>query len=336
MKIAIARLRSKIVYTEPLSKFADSFYECLREYINKHPEHEYRFYNFSFGAKTSRDISAIANSDVIIIPTENEFHAWVPNYLHPMNLAKSNEHIAKLAPHLEGKTVILLSLDRGDTPELYRDYTFAGVQLRQILMIGEDEFPIGITALNRTFIQSYFDDFRDFDPVAAPHFDFTYWGTEKRKLPGGQKSAYERHTILKAISKAGFHCKWIGRFANIKRDFPLIPMKTILPILRNTNATLCFNWINPKAITARYHEAIAAGTVPLVWKDYDSTNRLGILDWQRCYTSEDAIAKIMELRTDYGVRYDAISAEYEKRLPSYRSTVNLFEEKLDALLLKCK
>jgi len=330
MKIVIARLRSRVNYTRPLEHIMDTFFECLRQFQSQHPEHEYLYYNFAFGGKPKRDLNAIKLADVVIIPTENEFHAWVPNYLHPMNLAKANAFIDEMKPHLDGKTVILLSCDRADTVELFRTKTLSGATPANILCIDEDDFPIGVTALKTTFINEWYRENYLSHWSVERHKDFIYWGTEKRKLPGGGVSGDVRHLILKAISKSGLECDWIGRFANIKRDSPMLPSAEILPRLSNANATLCFNWLNPQAITARYHEAIASMCVPLVWDNYDSTDRLGILDWQRCRTADEVISKVRELRS---VSFRAsvvktIEDRYYPRVPTQEKIFARFDELL--------
>ena len=79
-----------------------------------------------------------------------------------------------------------------------------------------------------------------------------------------------------------------------------IPLKDTLGYLDQSYATLCFNWIDQTALTARYHEAIACDVVPLVWKNYDSTNILVADDWQRCFTIQEFYDKIVEVKkSDY-------------------------------------
>lgn len=339
MKIAIARLRSRIIYTEPLKYIIDPFFECLREFMRAHPEHEYLFYNCSFGGKAKRDIDAIRQADVVLIPTENEFHAWVPNYLHPLNLAKTNEHIEAIKPHLNGKRVILLTHDRGDTPELFRQYTFAGCTPESILEIDEDDFSHGIAALKYYFIKDHIE--KNAILPTERTYDFIYWGTEKRKLAGGAISGDERHLVLKEISKSKILTShWVGRFSNIKRDAPLMSMSELIPRLVQSRMTLCFNWLDTTAITARYHEAMATGIVPYVWRDYDRTNRLGILPWQRKYEIEEVVGNLEADKVLNGKLpgwgllsdFDEAHESYIANLPTRQSIVDRFGELLELKL----
>ena len=48
-------------------------------------------------------------------------------------------------------------------------------------------------------------------------------------------------------------------------------MKELIRTLIKSKYTLCFNWKDNKATTSRYHESIACGVIPMVYKDYDST-----------------------------------------------------------------
>ncbi len=93
---------------------------------NRH--HEYRFYRFSFNqfnlAKTPRNINAIKQADVVIIPTEAEFTYWVPGKLHSLSVKRSNEEVAEIGHALEGKRVILLRSDRADSVDLYKSMTW--------------------------------------------------------------------------------------------------------------------------------------------------------------------------------------------------------------------
>lgn len=326
MKIALARLRYNVRYSEPLNDISDSFFECYKNFIKKHKENEYLYHKFSFDGKTpQKSEPALRDSEVIIISSESEFQAHVPNYLHPMNLKKSNDELNSLIKHFDNKKIILLQSDRADTPELYRDFTLKDAKPKSIVSIDEDDFPVGIHVMKYHFIKelptiSIFGQERD--------IDFTYWGTEKRKLPGGAPSGDERHKILKEISKLGFQCRWVGRFSNIERDFPMLKMRDMIkPLLNRTLTTICFNWMSNTAVTSRYHEAMACGIVPLVWKDYDSTNRLNIMDWQRCRSSDEIRQKICEVQNDPEI-FKEIENNYLKVLTSYEETVKLFEKKL--------
>ena len=73
-------------------------------------------------------------------------------------------------------------------------------------------------------------------------------------------------------------------------------MKETLGYLDQSSSTLCFNWIDQKAVTGRYHEALACDVVPLVWKDYDSTDILVSDKWQRCFTIDEFYDKIEEMK----------------------------------------
>ena len=49
MKICIASLSKRIIYNDVLQYGMSDFYECLNQYVKNNPQHEYTYYNFSFG-----------------------------------------------------------------------------------------------------------------------------------------------------------------------------------------------------------------------------------------------------------------------------------------------
>lgn len=300
-KIAIARLRSRVNYKRPLEHIMDSFYWCLANFIRNNPQYSYTYYNFAFNKNPVRDVNAIKDADVILIPSENEFHAWVPNYLHRLNLEKCNRKLELIKPHLKNKKIIILSNDRADTIDLYKNYTFSDCDGIDYDILDEDDFPMGIHVLKYYFLteeykrlDSIFDYKIHDNIVKLNNYDFCYWGTDKRKLPGGENSGDPRHKILKKIKKSEkISNLFIGRFYNMERDSGMLKMNQLFPILCKAKSTLCFNWLSNTAITSRYHETMATKFMtPLVWRNYDETNRLSIENWQRCYSEEEVIDKI--------------------------------------------
>jgi hypothetical protein len=72
-------------------------------------------------------------------------------------------------------------------------------------------------------------------------------------------------------------------------------MYNLVPILEEGKSTLCFNWLDSKATTSRYHEAIACDIFPFVWKNYDEDNTLVADPWQRVSSVEELYSKIPEI-----------------------------------------
>lgn len=326
--IAIARLRSRVNYIKPLDHILDSFYHCLNIFRHNHPEYNFTYYNFGFNNKPERNVEAIKKADVILIPTENEFHAWVPNYLHRLDLAKCNKQIDLIKPFVENKKIILLRSDRADTPELYKNNTFAGCNF-DIDVVDEDAFPQGIHVLKYYFLSEAKKKSELFSTETEQQnfYDFCYWGTDKRKLPGGQNSGDPRNDVLKTIRKnQAIKSMLIGRFYNIQRDYGMLKMCDLFPILMKSRSTLCFNWLSETAVTSRYHEAMATHiTTPLVWKNYDKNNRLGIESWQRCESAEDVVEKIIWCSKNT-TNQTKLHKKYLANLPSIESTYKLFEK----------
>lgn len=284
MKICIARLRSGSNYVEPLNDIMDSFYELLKVYRDRHPEHDFSYYNFGFNQKPMRDVKAVADADVIIIPSEAEFTYHIPGAIHTLDLKKSNQLLDDAKPFFDKKKVILLRSDRRDDEELYQTKVFPDLTINYQTI---DECDFGnVHGMKYHFIQRT-------NPLFSTdkRYDFCYWGSDKRKTIDGQLSGDVRHIILKKIRQSDMNSFFIGRFYGFDRDMKWGKMKDILPYLRASRSTLCFNWMDSKATTSRYIEAVACGMIPFVWQDYDSTGVYEIQDWQRVESYEDFVDK---------------------------------------------
>ena len=323
-KITIARLRSGINYKRPLDHIMDSFYYLLKEFQIRHNEFDYGTYNYGYEKPNRRKPDDIPDSDIIIIPTENEFHYHIPNYIDPKNLEKSNTAIKEHFLDLKDKHIILMRNDRGDTESLYRNYTFKDKPIRKISILDEIDIPGNIHQLRYQFI---IDANRDKENLKKPYL-FAYWGTDKRRDVGGVDSGDKRHMILKEIQNGmgRYLTRFIGRFSTVKRDMKSDSMRNILPILNQSKYTLCFNWKDNKATTSRYHEALACGIIPMVYGLYDSTGILVKDDWQRVESAEELCEKIMS--SDYESKFKQIHDSFKQSLLTKEQIYDTFEEQL--------
>jgi len=333
-KITIARLRSGVNYKRPLDHIIDSFCYMLKKFQDKHNEFEYGVYNYGYNKAHRRKPKDIPDSDIIIIPSENEFHYHIPNYIDPKNLEKSNTAIKEHFVDLKDKHIIILRSDRGDDENLYRNHTFKNNPIRKVSILDETDIPGNIHQLKYHFIK---DEIRDMTEIlkffGKPEitkrpFLFTYWGTEKRRDVGGSVSGDNRHEILKRIQTGmgDFYTRFIGRFSTVKRDMKPNSMRNILPILNESQYTLCFNWKDNKATTSRYHEALASGIIPMVYGLYDSTGILVKDDWQRVESAKELCNKMMN--TNYREKYNEIHNIYKKSLLTKDQIYDSFESKL--------
>lgn len=327
MKICIARLRSGANYTVPLQHIMDSFFQLLRTYVHAHPEHEWNYYNFGFGMKPQRNIDAIKNSDIIIIPSEAEFTYWIPHNMHPMDLKKSNDHLDAIKPYMEGKQVIILRSDRRDDEELYRTKVFPGINITYKTI---DEIDFGnIHGMKYHFIKA---ETRLFETDRFN--DFIYWGSDKRKTVDGTLSGDVRHVILKQIYKSDLNSAFIGRFYGFKRDEKWMKMQDLIPYLLASRSTICFNWMDSKATTSRYVEAVACGVYPFVWKDYDCENSFVATDWQRVESFEEYLDKYEQLKYDVdGAHFSAVKEKLLEKIKTPQEYYDQFEGLLNAMVL---
>ena len=325
-KITIARLRSGVNYKRPLDHIIDSFCYMLKRFQVKHDEFNYGVYNYGYDKAHRRKPDDIPDSDIIIIPSENEFHYHIPNYIDPKNLEKSNTAIKEHFVDLKDKHIIILRSDRGDDENLYRNHTFKDNPIRKVSILDETDIPGNIHQLKYHFIKDELPENKKRPCL------FTYWGTEKRRDVGGIDSGDQRHSILKQLQEGmgRYHTRFIGRFSTVKRDMKPDSMRNILPILNQSQYTLCFNWKDNKATTSRYHEALASGIIPMVYKDYDSTGILVKDDWQRVESPEELDEKIMN--TNYSEKYNEIHNIYKKSLLTKDQIYDSFESKLLSII----
>ena len=325
-KITIARLRSGVNYKRPLDHIIDSFCYMLKRFQVKHDEFNYGVYNYGYDKAHRRKPDDIPDSDIIIIPSENEFHYHIPNYIDPKNLEKSNTAIKEHFVDLKDKHIIILRSDRGDDENLYRNHTFKDNPIRKVSILDETDIPGNIHQLKYHFIKDELPE-----NTNRPYL-FTYWGTEKRRDVGGIDSGDQRHSILKQLQEGmgRYHTRFIGRFSTVKRDMKPDSMRNILPILNQSQYTLCFNWKDNKATTSRYHEALASGIIPMVYGLYDSTGILVKDDWQRVESPEELDEKIMN--TNYSEKYNEIHNIYKKSLLTKDQIYDSFKSKLLSII----
>lgn len=345
-KIVVTRLRSSEYYKgEPLNHIVDSMYHLLDNFIEKNDDwpptmetHNCSLPSREKSRKTIRDYQRIKDADVLIIPSEAEFAYNIYGRISNFQMGRTWGLVQYLREALlenpKPRKVILLSSDKADTIELYRDKVFKMIPNLTFYRIDESEFPGGIHHLKYLNINKLNLD-------TTKKKDFGYWGTSKRfkidmtsemrdyKIKDyfkdgeivrygtegaelktkfvepmyiGKESKDERHIILKQINgDETISNNMIGYFDGFKYTHKFDKnMINILPHIAECNATLCFNWPGQEEhLTSRYNEALGCDTIPLVWKDYDCNNQLVYSDWQRCYSFEDIKRKCLELSDNH-------------------------------------
>tara|TARA_Y100001937_G_scaffold64822_1_gene88753 strand:+ start:210 stop:1217 length:1008 start_codon:yes stop_codon:yes gene_type:complete len=333
MKITIARLRSGTNYKEPLNDIMDSFYELYKKYQIQRPQYQYGYYNFGFGQANRQTFDDIKNSDVILVPSENEFTFHIKNFQDNRQVNRSNEKLRTIGPMLKDKHLIIMRSDRADNEELYRNKTFKGYDIGKVSILDEMDIEGGIHAMKYYFITDAIPPkLEDGGRV----YDFIYWGTDKRKTANNEDSGDIRHTFFKQIYKEKkLKAYWIGKFSGVQRDMKIHKMKDLLPHLTNGKTTMCFNWMSDTATTSRYHEALACGIIPFVHDKYDINNTLTATEWQRVPDVEALYHRIDEMRHNdtWQEKYNEILDDYKRRvLKSKDWYYNVFQSRLDFLV----
>jgi len=331
VKICFARLRNTTRYRGPLSDIVDPFFEGIKSYIATH-DIAPSFYRLSLdGGPAPADASAIERADVVAIVSEAEFAWQTKGRLHTLDVAKSNENLAQIAPLFKHKPLVLLTYDRGDTPKLYRERTFAGVELGSIGEVDEADgaFAPGLAGMKYWFIRE-----RAPRPPEQRDISFCYWGaSNKHRKPDGGKSGDERNATLlgirKRLGKPPGSC-FIGSFPYKDLDFAR-EFTGIVPWAHRAAYTLCFNWLEPEALTARYFEAIALGVVPLTWKQYGGAFVPREL---RVWSLEQAIARMRRIDAAYSREFGMVERHLLARLPSLQDYHQRFAARLDEELTK--
>ncbi len=324
MKITIARIRSNVKYNGPLETVLDSFFENYVKWMKANPKNKYDVYNVSFNNnRPVRNVDAIADADVIVIPSDSEFRYHGELQMNPKDLAKSESHLEKIRPHFEGKKVIMWRSDRGDTEELYRTETFKGVNLNSFHTIDEIDFSGNIHGMKYHFIQTLKNPLADMMGNEKT-IDFAYWGR--------MKHGHDREKTIRQIYRdKDISTVLVGGFpSGVKRQAAWIKdWKQLYPMLEPAKCTLCFNWLDPNATTSRYPEALSIGMVPFVWRDYDKNNTYNIDPWQRVETFEEFKEKAMSLDI---TKVEEYRENYKKVLLSEDQYFEQFSNMMDGFL----
>lgn len=332
-KITIARLRSGVNYKKPLHHILDSYYYLLEKFHKEDKQFMWGFYNFGFNAAHRRKDNDVRNSNILIIPSENEFHYHIKDkegkstYIDPKNLEKSDKAIEQhILPYIKNQHIIILRSDRGDDERLYREKTFKNLPVRKVSILDETDIPGNVHQLKYHFIRDYIKQ-RKFNEKSKP-LKFCYFGTEKRNDDKG-KTDDERHIVLKKIwgGEGTYNTRFYGRFSNIKRNDKSRPMQKLIRTLLKTKFTLCFNWKDNKATTSRYHESIACGVIPMVYKDYDSTGILVKDDWQRVSSAKELMKKMSISEVEYKKKQQSILESYKQSLLTKDEIYDTFKKK---------
>ncbi len=315
--ITILRLRNSQKYTgKNLLHTMDSFYYLLSKFIDNNPQYDYRFYNLSIKniKKKARSITDIIDSDILIIPTEMEFvfHLDSAPFFIKNQSDKWLIEVNKALNDGKKRKGIILSSDKYDTIEcISKTITSANIQWNRI---DENDFIGGIHHLKHLFItEETFNKEKD--------TDFCYWGSMHKKD--------DRKEIMKWIKKNNELSKiligWYDKGIKPYKD----GMLHCLEDIGRSRATLCFN-TQPKGFTSRYGEALACGSIPLVWKDYDKENEIVAIEWQRCWNLEELKDKLIQLRdaSFFQQTYNTIHKNYISKTKAIDYYEDVFNYKL--------
>ncbi len=339
MKICIFSLRNKIKYEKLMQNIGgmDCYALCLKYLVVNNPEHEFSYYNFSFDNNVPTEAKAVKDADVIIIPAVKEF-LYFNGSIHGLYCKRTQEALGKLLKYLNKKCIIVLSLDTAVNKELLMEKSFENrVKPSSIHDINSNDFKLGLCGLRYHFIKRAMRQNKTLlEPDTSKIYDFVYWGSDKRKGVNG-KSEDTRHEIIRDIQQSGKIKTYIvGRWpktTKIEVDLKWSPMRDLAPVLKRGISTICWNWINQKAMTARYQEAIACGIFPFVWGDFDKDNRIIHSSFQRVHSIDEYFKKLKVIKMDFKY-YKTVERHFLENLPSTLDYVKAFNRKVRAIIRK--
>ncbi len=322
MNVCVCSLRQGMRWSKPISCIYDAWFFAMQSFFEKRSEYSVSFYNVSWNReRPNRLVDGIRDADVVVLMTSGEW-SWQSS-VPPLWKKQSDEHITKVLPHLNGKRLIVVSMDCEDTLDLIVDTTLAGASLAKVSLIHENEFPSTIQSLRYSMLKR--------KPLGfIKDFDFVYWGYPKAKLPGGEKSGDVRSRFVRDVLAecSGYLIggKMMNRKADVKYNNDL---EFLLPVLSRGITTCCFQWPHhAQHLTARYHEAMALGILPFVCDSTYDINRTVSSDWQRVSSAVDLLAKLPEA----GQRFNECLELYLDKAPSDASQLRLFNSKFEDAL----
>jgi len=320
-KVAVVSLRNALWWhPRPVACIQDAFFSLISKWADE-SKARLGFYNVSWTAdKPKRERNALAQADWVFLMTNQEFVYHSRHYNAPLFTKNSDALAARDAPLLKGKHLVVFSMDALDDEKLLHEKVLKGVKLGSFHMIDECSFPGSVQSCRVNQLRSLFD----YDAIRkrTRQYDFVYWGTTKRALPGDKDSGDLRFAWLKNLLPDPELKTWlIGKdFGKAKATGKFDPNMThLVSHLIQGRATCCFQWPgHPARLTARYHEAVACGIVPFCHIDYATTYGGLIADWQRVATVEELKEKVIACRDRkwYVDWLLEVNARYKNVVPS--------------------
>lgn len=339
MNIAILSLRNKIKYDKLMHNIGgmDIFSICLKYFVENNKKYNFGYYNFTFDSFVPTDKRVLKNSDVIIIPAIKEF-LYFTGAIHGEYCKRTQLKLRSLYRYLRNKHLIMLSIDTAVNKELLMNYSFEGkVKPASFHEISSNDFEMGLQGLRYHFIKtSLKEDETSFSLLdnSEKEYDFIYWGSDKKRGVKG-RSKDNRHEVIRDIQASNKIKTFIaGRWpkhTKINVDIKWRPMRELVFTLQKGISTICWNWINQRALTARYQEAIACDIFPFVWKDFDSDNRLVFSKFQRVHSIEEYFSKLKTVKKKPAYLKRAKSS-FIKNLPSQEDYLKAFDRKVKRIL----
>lgn len=334
MNICVIKVTNQDDATHPLASLCGPWYWTIKEWCRKY-NHNISYWGVKhlLNKRRSRfNDDDIKNADLIFFITDRHYRV-VNETFQPAALNNINSKVEILKTLFEGKTVIILSNEVADTPDLFKTHVFTSdnINLKYVL---ESDFEYTIQTLRYHFFKTYHEEsFFTYDRT----YKFGYWGSPKSLNNDGTKSEDKRAVIVKDIrKKLKKESLIMGTIVSNSDRKYRNDNRLIYNDFATIKTTLCFVWPGrEKYLTSRFQESIATGICPLVWENFDSTNSVVKNKWLRCFSFEEALDKIEYLNEHENFRneiVDFLVKEFEKNTPPMIHYVDEFETKIKKLI----
>jgi hypothetical protein len=306
----------------------DAFFSLLARWFEERGERP-SFYNVAWDERRpSKELAALMAAEWVFLFSSNEFTFHSSGVVNPLFVKSSNAGIERLKPVLQGKRIVVFSMDALDTEALVLDRALAGVDFRERHFISETDFPLTVQSVR-------YNQLRKYRGQAERCRDFAYWGTTKARSPEGGASGDVRLPVLRALlrSRRLSFVLFGNHFGPVKAQKFNTSLPEIAPELAQARATACFQWPGHGGkLTARYHEAMALGLLPMVHDGYD-TERQVALEWQRFGCAEHLAVAIEDMRAPrrFAAAFAEVERHYLKRTPSDDEQYRLLARRLKSI-----
>lgn len=342
VKVCVASIRNEQTGINPPGCIQDAALQILRRWATERGASlEVSQWRCQLRAGPFRDDSALAEADVVVLLSSNEFtHHTDPPLCNTMPFARERaaRTLARFEQRIEGKPIILMTMDREDNAANYAVWHWWGKQI--VATLDEADVPLTTQTLRAAHLRPLREGVRKI-------YDFGYWGAIKLCRVGDSIIDPRGDALRSLFGTDGLTAitKGINTAVNKSQVADGVVLgkwqrkqSTLFREMAQARSTCCFQWPGSGIhLTARYHEAIALEVYPFVWNEtYDVARSVASDPWQRVRSAEELADKVLSLRdpAEYRRRFAAVRARWAmKRWSDDRIEQHMMDRLDHALVL---